>query len=178
MTVAVCECFILHLGKGVFAWPPSCALSTVQSLTSALIVARHGKQWWVSPAVLLERESIFSGWSWCSVPVWVKLRCDSVRNSLPQRGYKNRIAAIISWLTGILTLTRLGSFKSYRFSNRLHSVGKCASSRWSLCVCMGAHRIVLILPLFAIRIHFTSRISHAACWRCVFVCLSLVEGAR
>lgn len=39
------ECVFLRLGKGVFAWPPSCALSTVQSLTSALIVARHGEQW-------------------------------------------------------------------------------------------------------------------------------------
>lgn len=39
------ECFILRLGKGVFAWPPSCALSTVQSLTSALIVARQREQW-------------------------------------------------------------------------------------------------------------------------------------
>lgn len=122
------KCVILRLGIGVFAWPPSCALSTVQSLTSALIVTRPGEQWWISLAVLLERAFIVGGLGALSPFGSRWLRCDSARNSLPHRGYKNRIAAIISWLTGILTLTRLGSFKSYRFSNRLHSDGKCASS--------------------------------------------------
>lgn len=61
MTVAVRECVILQLGIGVFAWPPSCALSTVQSLTSALIVTRPGEQWWISLEVLLERAFTVGG---------------------------------------------------------------------------------------------------------------------
>lgn len=68
----------------------------------------------------------------------------------------------------------LSIFKQITFRRKVCELWLCLC----FCLCMGAHRIVLILPLFAIRIHFTSRISHAACWRCVFVCLSLVEGAR
>lgn len=81
-------------------------------------------------------------------------------------------------INGHFNFNSFGLFQVLSIFKQITFRRKVCELRLCLCLCfwlcMGAHRIVLILALFAIRIriHFTSRISHAACWLsvCLFAC--------